>query len=108
VRRRRCAIRYQTRTVPKQKRPARPATTASNVGSYAIGQGSLAASSNYAVSYAGANLTVAARPIALTADAQGRLYGDTNPALTVRRPLAGEWSLSRSSDDLQGAGMGRD
>ncbi|WP_163199294.1 MBG domain-containing protein, partial [Citrobacter freundii] len=37
---------------------ATSATTASNVGSYAITQGDLAASSNYAVTYAGANLTV--------------------------------------------------
>ncbi|WAC25383.1 MBG domain-containing protein [Blastomonas sp. SL216] len=61
------------------------ATTAgltSNVGSYAITQGSLAAGSNYALTYAGANLTVTARPLTITADALSRIYGDANPALT--------------------------
>ncbi|NGM38654.1 filamentous hemagglutinin N-terminal domain-containing protein, partial [Methylobacterium sp. DB0501] len=56
----------------------------SSVGAYGIGQGSLAASGNYAVSYVGADLTVTARPLTLTADAQSRVYGDTNPALTYR------------------------
>jgi hypothetical protein len=46
---------------------ATTATTTSNVGPYAITQGSLAASSNYALSYVGANLTVtaAAPPVPL-------------------------------------------
>ncbi|WP_281409774.1 MBG domain-containing protein, partial [Methylobacterium sp. DB0501] len=63
------------------------ATTAnarSSVGAYGIGQGSLAASGNYAVSYVGADLAVTARPITVTADAQSRVYGDANPALTYR------------------------
>ncbi|WP_446661080.1 MBG domain-containing protein [Blastomonas sp. SL216] len=61
------------------------ATTAgltSNVGSYAITQGTLAAGSNYALTYTGANLTVTARPLTITADALTRIYGDANPALT--------------------------
>jgi filamentous hemagglutinin family protein len=61
------------------------ATTAgltSNVGGYAITQGSLAASTNYALSYNGANLTVTARPLTVTADALSRIYGNANPALT--------------------------
>ena len=37
---------------------ATSATTASNVGSYGIGQGTLAASGNYALNYTGNNLTV--------------------------------------------------
>ncbi|UHC20203.1 filamentous hemagglutinin N-terminal domain-containing protein (plasmid) [Methylobacterium currus] len=61
---------------------ATAATTASNVGAYAIGQGTLAASANYAVTYQGADLTVTARPLTLTAQAQSRTYGETNPALT--------------------------
>ncbi|WP_163414109.1 MBG domain-containing protein, partial [Escherichia coli] len=44
--------------------------------------GSLAASSNYAVTYAGANLAVTQRAITVTADAKSRIYGDANPALT--------------------------
>ncbi len=61
---------------------ATAATTASGVGAYAITQGTLAASANYAVTYRGADLTVTPRPITVTADAQSRTYGDANPALT--------------------------
>ncbi|WP_283206901.1 MBG domain-containing protein, partial [Methylorubrum podarium] len=61
---------------------ATAATTASGVGAYAITQGSLPTSSNYAVTYQGADLTVTARPITLSADAQSQVYGDANPALT--------------------------
>ena len=61
---------------------ATPATLTSNVGAYAITQGTLAASSNYALTYVGANLTVTAAPLTVTADAQSRLYGAANPTLT--------------------------
>ena len=61
---------------------ATSATSSSNVGSYPITQGDLAASSNYAVSYVGASFTIAQRAITVTADAKGRAYGDANPALT--------------------------
>ena len=60
------------------------ATTASNVGIYGIGQGSLAASGNYALNYTGDNLTVTPRAITVTADAKSRAYGDANPALTYQ------------------------
>ena len=49
---------------------ATAATTTSNVGNYAITQGSLAASTNYALSYVGANLTVTAAALTVTANAQ--------------------------------------
>ena len=61
---------------------ATTATTTSNVGTYGITQGTLAASPNYALTYVGANLTVTAAPLTVTADAQSRLYGAANPALT--------------------------
>ena len=61
---------------------ATSATSASSVGSYAITQGSLAASSNYALTYAAANLTITARPIKVTADAQSQVYGNATPALS--------------------------
>ncbi|MBN8940965.1 MAG: filamentous hemagglutinin N-terminal domain-containing protein [Rhizobiales bacterium] len=61
---------------------ATSATATSNVGLYGITQGTLAASSNYAVTYAGANLTVTQRAITVTADAASRAYGDANPAFT--------------------------
>src|SRR6202165_3200972 len=57
------------------------ATTTSTVGAYGITQGTLA-NSNYAISYTGANLSVTAAPLTVTADAQSRLYGAANPALT--------------------------
>jgi filamentous hemagglutinin family protein len=58
------------------------ASAASNVGTYGITQGSLAASSNYALTYQGANLTLTQRALTVTANAQSRTYGDANPALT--------------------------
>lgn len=58
------------------------ATGTSNVGSYGITQGSLAASSNYALTYVGADLDVAVRDLRVTADSKSRIYGDANPALT--------------------------
>jgi hypothetical protein len=53
-----------------------------NVGSYGITQGTLAASANYALTYVGANLTVTAAPLSVTAGAQSRNYGTANPTLT--------------------------
>ncbi|WVN40957.1 MBG domain-containing protein [beta proteobacterium MWH-UniP1] len=46
-----------------------------NVGSYAIGQGTVA-NSNYAITYVADNLSVTARPITLTASNQSKTYGD--------------------------------
>ena len=63
---------------------ATSATTSSNVGTYGITQGTLAASGNYALNYASANLTVSQRAITVTADAKSRAYGDANPALTYQ------------------------
>jgi predicted nucleic acid-binding protein len=54
----------------------------SNVGTYAIAQATLAASSNYALSYTGANLTVGTAALTVTADALSRAYGAANPTLT--------------------------
>ncbi|WFU19654.1 MBG domain-containing protein [Bradyrhizobium sp. CB3481] len=68
---------------------ATSATAASNVGTYGITQGTLAASGNYALSYTGANLTVTPRAITVTAEAKSRAYGDTNPALTYQVGGAG-------------------
>jgi hypothetical protein len=61
---------------------ATTATVTSSIGPYAITQGTLAASANYALSYVGANLTVTAAPLTVTANAQSRIYGAANPALT--------------------------
>ena len=58
--------------------------TGENVGIYAIQQGTLALSSNYALTYVGANLTIGKAAITVTADAQTKAYGDADPALTYK------------------------
>ena len=52
----------------------------SNVGTWGITQGTLAASADYALTYAGAVATVTRRPLALTATDVSSIYGET-PAL---------------------------
>jgi hypothetical protein len=61
---------------------ATTAATASNVGGYGITQGSLAASSDYKITFTAGTLTVTARPITVTANNLSREYGAANPALT--------------------------
>jgi hypothetical protein len=55
-----------------------------NVGVHAITQGTLALNSNYTLTFVGANLTINLRPITVTADAQTKVYGDPDPALTYK------------------------
>lgn len=55
-----------------------------NVGTYSIMQGTLNLSSNYTLTYEGANFTITPRPITVTADAKSKVYGDTDPALTYQ------------------------
>src|SRR3546814_489274 len=66
------------------------ATAASNVGAYAITQGDLMASSNYAVSYTAADLTITPADLTLTyrATPVTSIYGD-NPSLTGTVNAAG-------------------
>jgi filamentous hemagglutinin family protein len=52
-----------------------------DVGSYSLTTSGLS-SNNYAISYTPSTLTVAARPLSVTADPQSRVYGDANPDLT--------------------------
>ncbi|MDH6249860.1 autotransporter-associated beta strand protein, partial [Polynucleobacter sphagniphilus] len=50
---------------------------------YAIAQNTLAANSNYSVTYVPANVTITARPITITADSnQTKIYGNLDPTLT--------------------------
>ena len=51
-------------------------------GSYAIGQGSLAANSNYSVSFTGNNLTIGSATLNVTANPQIKTYGTNDPALS--------------------------
>jgi hypothetical protein len=55
-----------------------------NVGTYAITQGTVALSANYALTYVGANLTITVRPVTITADAKSKVYGGADPALTYQ------------------------
>src|SRR5204862_87618 len=62
-----------------------------------INQNTLALSSNYALTYAGANLTIGQRAITVTADAKAKIYGNADPALTyliTSGNLVGSDSLS--------------
>jgi hypothetical protein len=61
---------------------ATTASSTSNVGSYGITQGTLAASSNYSLTYTGANVTITARPLTVTANSQSVVYGNSVPTLT--------------------------
>jgi len=86
-------------------------TSTTGVGSYAITQGSLVASSNYAVTYVGANASVTARPITLTAASVTSIYGDSVPTLSYTMTsgnlvngdgLSG--SLTTSASSIAGVG----
>ncbi|WP_160170435.1 S-layer family protein [Afipia sp. P52-10] len=57
-------------------------TAGSNVGAYGITQGSLAASSNYILTYAGGTLNITPATLTYTADATSRPYGDSNSPFT--------------------------
>ena len=68
-----------------------------NVGTYEIGQGTLAAGSNYFISYTPANLTITAKTLNITADAKSKTYGESDPALTYTS------SGLLGSDEISGA-----
>jgi hypothetical protein len=57
------------------------ASATSNVGSYAINQGSVAASANYSVTYAPGSLAITPRALTISANPLSRVYGDANPDL---------------------------
>ncbi len=53
-----------------------------SAGTYPIRQGDLALSSNYALSYVGADLTISLRSITIAADPAAKVYGDADPPFT--------------------------
>jgi hypothetical protein len=53
-----------------------------DVGTFAIGLGGVTAGGNYAINFVPANLTITAKPIAVTVDAQTKVYDSVDPALT--------------------------
>lgn len=53
-----------------------------DVGEYVIGQGTLALSDNYALSFVGGELTITPAVLTVSADHQSRIYGNADPELT--------------------------
>lgn len=53
-----------------------------NVGTYAIGQGTLSATSNYTLSFVGADFTITPRVISVTAHVASKTYGESDPPMT--------------------------
>ncbi len=78
-----------------------------NVGSYAITQGTLtdAANPNYTIEFTGAGLEITQRAIALAADLISRIYGESDPQLSVSivGGSLGSESVSDTLEDLVGA-----
>ena len=54
------------------------------VGTYAIHQGTLAAGSNYTVTYVSHNLSISARILSIKADPKTKVYGDADPTFTYQ------------------------
>ena len=79
----------------------------SNVGTYAITQGDLSAGANYELTFAGANLTITAKPVTVTADAKTKVYGAVDPALTYTGALVGDDKFSGSLERAAGSNVGR-
>ncbi len=51
-------------------------------GPYAIGEGTLSAGSNYTIDFTGANFTITAATLDVTANALSKVYGAADPTLT--------------------------
>ncbi|MBQ6348512.1 MAG: hypothetical protein IJI71_13310, partial [Clostridia bacterium] len=78
-----------------------------NVGTYAIQQGTLAASGNYALTYTGANLTINKKALTVTAEAKSKTYGDADPALTYTATgLVGSDTLTGALTRASGENVG--
>src|SRR5439155_1105605 len=69
-----------------------------DVGTYAIEQGTLVAA-NYSITFVSANLTITAKPLTVTAVANSKVFGATDPA------FAHTYSLGLPSPALPGRGQ---
>ncbi len=83
------------------------ATAASDVGGFAITQGTLAdaANPNYIIEFADGLLTITPRPVQVAANDASRVYGESNPALSFSTELAAEATGARGlldGDTLSG------
>lgn len=56
--------------------------TGENVGNYAINQNTLSAGNNYIITYTAGKLVITPATLTITADAQTKVYGTADPALT--------------------------
>jgi hypothetical protein len=54
-----------------------------NVGLYGITQGTLSAGTNYEITFVGGIMEITARPVTLSATNASKVYGETDPLLTV-------------------------
>jgi len=57
-------------------------TAGENIGTYAINQGTLAATGNYEIDYTGADFNITKATLNIVADAKSKVYGAADPALT--------------------------
>ena len=70
-------------------------TSGENIGTYTINQNTLAASNNYTLTYASANLTVTAKPLTIKAESKTKASGGSTPAFTYTLPgLSGSDSIT--------------
>jgi uncharacterized repeat protein (TIGR01451 family) len=84
----------------------------SNVGSYAIGQNTLALNSNYALTYVGANYVITARPITVTAVTDTKVYdattsSDETPTITSGTLVTGDTANFTQSFVTASVGTGK-
>ncbi|RVT79581.1 hypothetical protein EOD40_00265 [Flavobacterium sufflavum] len=80
-----------------------------NIGTYAIGQGSLSAGSNYTISYVSKDFAITAKPITVTASSsQTKVYGTVDPvfAYTVSPSLVGGDSFTGALTRVSGENIG--
>jgi gliding motility-associated-like protein len=79
-----------------------------DVGTYAIGQGNLSLGTNYQITYIPANLSITSQAITVTATAQTKVYGDTDPALTYTfsPALNGTDTFTGNLDRVAGENVG--
>lgn len=80
-----------------------PAGSAANAGTHAIAQGTVAASSNYALMFAPGTLTVLQAPLIITADDQSRFLFADNPPLTAS---ASGWRYGEDFSVVSGLQLG--
>ena len=80
-----------------------------DIGNYAINQGSLSAGSKYLVTFVGANFTITAKPITVTATpSQTKVYGATDPIFdyTVSPSLVGSDAFTGALTRVAGENIG--